>query len=123
MDPTVLNDPANPARSPSDPDPEVSPKAGRRIFTAKYKLAVLAEADECAEPGDVGRLLRRKGLYSSHLSKWREQREAGALAGLTPKKRGRKARPVDPQQLRRGRPVAQLLFVCMEIDHCLRLHM
>ena len=93
-----------PPRSASDPDPEVPAKARRRTFTAKYKLKILAEADGCSKPGEIGALLRREGLYSSHLSKWRQQREEGALAGLTPKKRGRKLRPVDPQ----ARRVAEL---------------
>ena len=79
-------------------------KARRRRFTAKYKLGILEEAERCTEPGEIGALLRREGLYSSHLSKWRQQREAGVLAALTPKKRGRKPRPVDPQ----ARRVAEL---------------
>ncbi len=78
------------------PDPEVVEKAGRRRFTAKYKLGVLEEADRCA-PGEIGALLRREGLYSSHLTTWRRQREAGALAALTPRKRGRQARVPDAQ--------------------------
>ncbi len=70
-------------------DPEVLPKAERRQFSADYKLRVLAEADRCSEPGEIGALLRREGLYSSHLSKWRQQRERGALG----QQRGRKADP------------------------------
>ncbi len=70
-------------------DPEVLPKAERRQFSADYKLRVLAEADRCSEPGQIGALLRREGLYSSHLSKWRQQRERGALG----QQRGRKADP------------------------------
>ncbi len=70
-------------------DPEVLPKAERRQFSAEYKLRVLAEADRCSEPGQIGALLRREGLYSSHLSKWRQQRERGALG----QQRGRKADP------------------------------
>jgi transposase-like protein len=62
----------------------------RRRFTAEYKLRILQEADGCSS-GEVGALLRREGLYSSHLTTWRRQREAGQLAGLRPKKRGRKA--------------------------------
>lgn len=74
------------------PDPEVLPKAKRRKFTAKYKLWVLEEADKCRKgPGQIGALLRREGLYSSHLTTWQRQREAGQLSGLKPKKRGRKA--------------------------------
>ncbi len=72
------------------PDPEVSTKAKRRSFTAEYKRRILEEADSCTEPGEIGALLRREGLYSSHLAKWRRQREAGGLDGLKPKKRGRK---------------------------------
>ena len=100
----ALSDQPRPSRSASDPDPEVPAKARRRTFTAKYKLKILAEADGCSKPGEIGALLRREGLYSSHLSKWRQQREEGALAGLTPKKRGRKPQPVDPQ----ARRVAEL---------------
>jgi len=70
-------------------DPEVLPKAERRQFSADYKLRVLAEADRCSEPGQIGALMRREGLYSSHLSKWRQQRERGALG----QQRGRKADP------------------------------
>ncbi len=96
----VLNDPSRPPRSASDPDPEVPEKARRRHFTAKYKLRILAKADSCSERGEIGKLLRKEGLYRSHLSKWRQQREEGALAALAPKKRGRKPRPVDPQAKR-----------------------
>ncbi len=76
------------------PDPEVVPKAKRRQFTAKYKLRIVREADACTEPGQIGSLLRREGLYSSYLSKWRQQREDGQLQALSSKKRGRK--PEDP---------------------------
>lgn len=73
------------------PDPEVLPKAKRRNFTASYKLWVLTEADKCRQqPGQIGALLRREGLYSSHLTTWQRQREAGQMAGLKPQKRGRK---------------------------------
>ncbi len=75
-------------------DQEVVPKAKRRMFSAEYKLRILAEADACTERGDVGALLRREGLYSSHLDKWRMQRQRGALRALVPQKRGPK---VDPQ--------------------------
>ena len=66
-------------------------KAKRRRFTAEYKRRVLQEADACTESGQIGALLRREGLYSSHLVTWRHARERGELAGLTPKKRGPKA--------------------------------
>ena len=78
------------------PDPEVPEKKRRRKFTAKYKLSILAEADLCAEPGQLGVLLRREGLYSSHLTTWRRQREEGLLDALSPKKRGRKKKPKNP---------------------------
>jgi transposase-like protein len=77
------------------PDPEVLPrteKANRRTFTAAYKQWVVEEAEKCREqPGGIGRLLRREGLYSSHLTTWRRQQEAGQLAGLAPRKRGPKS--------------------------------
>lgn len=77
--------------SPTDiPDPEVVPKAKRRKFSAEYKRRILEEADNCTESGHVGALLRREGLYSSHLSTWRRQRGRGVVEGLRPKKRGRK---------------------------------
>ena len=69
------------------PSPEVSEKPTRRRFTAEYKLRILAEADACTERGSLGELLRREGLYSSHLSTWQKQREEGVLAGLAPKRR------------------------------------
>src|SRR2546428_9636765 len=89
---------------PAVSDPEVRERAARRRFTAEYKLQVLREADQCAGVGEVGALLRREGLYSSHLTTWRRQREHGALAGLAPKKRGRPAAPVSPL----ARPGAEL---------------
>ena len=77
------------------PDPEVTEKPKRRRFNAEYKLKILAEADACTEAGQLGALLRGEGLYSSHLSTWRRQRDAGALNGLEPKRRGRKPKPRD----------------------------
>ena len=77
----------------SPPDPEVPAKAKRRRFSAQYKLEILREADTCTQPGEIGALLRREGLYSSHLVDWRRQRDAGALQALA-RRRGR-AR-VDP---------------------------
>jgi hypothetical protein len=65
-------------------------KKRRHKFTAKYKLSILSEADLCSQPGQVGDLLRREGLYSSHLTTWRRQRKEGLLDALSPKKRGRK---------------------------------
>jgi len=67
---------------------EVLEKAMRRQYTAEYKRKVLAEADTCREPGQLGALLRREGLYFSNLKTWREQRRKGELAGLAQKRRG-----------------------------------
>lgn len=78
------------------PDNEVLEKPTRRRFTAEYKRQILEEVDRCQEPGAVGALLRREGLYSSLLSTWRKQREQGMLDGLTPRKRGRKPQQRDP---------------------------
>jgi len=75
------------------PDPEVVVKARRRQFTAEYKRRILQEADACTQRGEIGALLRREGLYSSHLNTWRRQRARGERQGLTPAKRGRKADP------------------------------
>jgi len=75
---------------PSPADPEVAEQPKRRRFSAAYKARVLAEADACSERGQIGSLLRREGLYSSHLSAWRKQRDQGALQALG-RPRGRKA--------------------------------
>ncbi len=64
------------------PDPEIPEKAKRRQFSAKYKLDILAEYDRATEPGAKGALLRREGLYSSHIVEWRRARDVGALAAL-----------------------------------------
>jgi transposase-like protein len=85
-------------------DVQVAAKPQRRSFTAEYKRRILKEADACTTPGAVGALLRREGLYSSHLVEWRRARARGELAALTPKKRGRKPTPVDP----RDRKLAEL---------------
>ncbi len=75
---------------------EVLAKASRRRFSAEYKLKILREAEACTEPGAIGALLRREGLYSSNLTTWRAQRERGELLGLTPKKRGPVPKPKNP---------------------------
>ena len=75
---------------------EVVAKARRRQFSAAYKRRILAEADRCATTGDIGRLLRREGLYSSHLTDWRRARDGGVLEALEPKKRGRKPAERNP---------------------------
>lgn len=79
------------ARAGERPDPEVPAKAARRRYTSEYKKRILEEADRCTEPGDLGALLRREGLYSSLLSNWRQQREELLSRGLS-RKRGRKSR-------------------------------
>ncbi len=79
------------------PDPEVTDKPKRRRFTVEYKLSLLEKADACRhQPGEVGALLRREGVYSSTLSQWRRQREEGTLSALKPKRRGRKIQEVNP---------------------------
>ena len=83
---------------PPRPDPEVVADAKRRTFTAEYKQRILAEADAAAaQPGGIGALRRREGLYSSHLVTWRRERQAGVLKGLTPQKRGPKSKR-NPQE-------------------------
>lgn len=77
------------------PDPEVSERPARRRFSAAYKLKIVQEAERCIEHGQIGAMLRREGLYHSHLDKWRKLRDKGALHGLTAKKRGPKAPPVN----------------------------
>ena len=99
---TVAPDPPTTPR----PDPEVFADARRRSFTGDYKQRILAELDSAAaQPGAIGALLRREGLYSSHLATWRRERQAGILKGLTPHKRGPKSKrnPLDEdnQKLRR----------------------
>ncbi len=79
---------------------EVSVKGSRRRFSAEYKRRIVREADSCSEAGEVGKLLRREGLYSSHLTSWRSARDRGELEGLAPKKRGRKAKQRDARDER-----------------------
>ena len=83
-------------RARSTPDPEVVAKPKRRQFTAQYRLRVLEEAERCTQPGEVGRLLRREGLYSSHLTAWRKARRKGSLRELASKKRGAKPAERNP---------------------------
>jgi len=94
---TIPGAPAEPqGPDPSLIDPEVSTKAVRRHFTAAYKLRILQEADRC-NWGEIAALLRREGLYSTHLTTWRKQRASGEISGLEPRKRGKK--PVAPNPL------------------------
>jgi transposase-like protein len=93
------------------PATEVTAKAKRRRFTAEYKQKILREIDACTESGQIGVILRREGLYSSHLVDWRRSRDAGELAGLTPKKRGPKAKeanPLESQLAAQQREIARL---------------
>ena len=87
------------------PNPQVSARPQRRRFTAAYKARIVEEAQRCTEPGEIGALLRREGLYSSALTQWRRQYQAGALKGLRDDKRGRKrtrdARDDELQRLQR----------------------
>ena len=78
------------------PDPEVPEKAARRRFTAEYKLRILRDAEGCDTPGAIGALLRREGLYSSHLTTWRQQRDQGALEALSSRTRGRRPAAAQP---------------------------
>lgn len=89
------------AKLPAPPDPEVPAQAKRRRFTAAYKDRILAEADACSARGQVGALLRREGLYFSHLTDWRRQREARSLAALAPQRRGRQRPHPLAQEVRR----------------------
>ena len=81
---------------PKPPNPEVTEKPQRRRFTSEYKRRILAEADQCTERGELGALLRREGLYSSHLPKRPSEFEAKGNGGLEPKKRGPKPKAYEP---------------------------
>jgi hypothetical protein len=81
------------APSGARPDPEVVVIARRRQFTSGEKQRILDAADHCTQPGEIGALLRKEGIYSSHLNTWRKQRAASERAALEPQKRGQKANP------------------------------
>src|SRR6476619_1969075 len=92
--------------APGRPDPEVPERlerARRRQFTGVYKLRILIEADAARTTGEIGGLLRREGLYSSHLAAWRRQREEGILHALTPRRRGRPTHSPEQRELVRLR--------------------
>jgi transposase-like protein len=91
------------ASRPTPPNPEVVERARRRQFSASYKLRILEEADACTIPGQLGALLRREGLYSSHLTEWRRHRAEGTLAALAPRRRGRPAMSTGETELARLR--------------------
>ncbi|CAN5867101.1 hypothetical protein BH23GEM3_BH23GEM3_15160 [soil metagenome] len=77
------------------PNPELVERPQRRRFSAEYKLRILQEADACSRPGEIGALLRREGLYTSHLSAWRRQRDEGALRALARPRGRRKPHPLE----------------------------
>ena len=84
------------------PDPELVERPKRRRFTAEYKLRIVREADACTRPGEVGALLRREGLYSSHVAEWRKARDAGARDALAPKGKARRSpAELEVERLRR----------------------
>jgi transposase len=82
--------------APAAIDPELFERPRRRTFTAQEKLRILKETDRAARTGDIGAILRREGVYSSSLTDWRRQRDAGAFEALTPVRRGPKTAPADP---------------------------
>jgi transposase len=96
----VNEKPLNERRSVRAVDPEVSERPTRRKFSAEYKVRILREAEGAKESGQLGALLRREGLYTSNVTTWRRQCERGALAGLAPNKRGKKAKVVDARDTR-----------------------
>ena len=87
--------PVEPA--PRVPDPEVRAKVERRRFSVEYRLRIVKQADACKKHGEIGALLRREGLYASHLITWRRQREQGELVAGRARKRGPTPKPVDPR--------------------------
>jgi transposase len=84
----------------NNPETEVREKARRRRFSAKYKSDILRRAERCRKPGELGALLRKEGLYSSHLTQWRHQREKADELALEPKKRGPKLVLADERDVR-----------------------
>jgi transposase len=102
---SVLGDIMTGGRGASRPNPEVLARAKRRTYTADYKLKVLGEADAARGSGEIGAVLRKHGLYSSHLTRWRQERRSGILEGLSPQKRGPKSKSspltAENQKLRR----------------------
>ena len=90
-------EPSSPAAPTTRPDPEVVPVAKRRTFSNAEKLRILAAADACGAPGEIGALLRREGIYSSHLATWRKQRKSAAASQVLERKRGPKVDAVAAQ--------------------------
>jgi transposase-like protein len=90
------------------PDPAVEAKPQRRRFTAEYKLRILREVERAKAPGDIGAILRREGVYSSHLVTWRRERDRVAKAGLAARRRGPQAQAKDPRVTQLEREIARL---------------
>jgi transposase-like protein len=104
------------AAAEGSPDPEVVEKAKRRRFTAEYRLQIVRAAEACKGSGEIGALLRREGLFSSQLSAWRRQLEDGALEGLRARKRGPKAKAVDPRMKKLEQENARLVRKLKKAD-------
>lgn len=98
-------------------DVEVTEKSRRRSFTAAYKLKILAEADLANQRGELGALLRREGLYSSHLAEWRRLAKSGALGGLSANKRGPKPKVGDAQSSRIAKLERELAIKTKRLEH------
>ena len=98
------------------PNPEVPEKKLRRNFTASYKLRILKAADNCTQSGQIGRLLRREGLYSSHLTNWRRARDKGILHAKAPQNRGRNLKEKNPLPVE----VARLQKEKQKLEHKLK---
>jgi len=96
----IMESPRLTALSGARPEPEVVATARRRQFTSGDKRRILDAADRCTQPGEIGALLRKEGIYSSHLATWRRQRAADERAALEPQKRGRKADPAQAEDHR-----------------------
>lgn len=103
-----MSQPSNGKSIDQIPDSEVLPRAQRRQYSAEYKRQLLQEYEACQQLGEKGALLRREGLYSSHITTWLRQRERGELAGLTPQKRGPKGDPRAAELARLQRENEQL---------------
>jgi transposase-like protein len=110
------SDEAASAAAAAPPDPEVAAKPRRRKFSAAYRLRILEEADRCQGTGEIGRLLRREGLYSSHLASWRKARRAGSLAALSPKKRGAKPKARNPLEPKVRQLEAKVVRLEVELE-------
>ena len=105
--PTLLMQRAHDEAVGDDP-PRLPDKPHRRSFTAEYKLAIVAEYDACVGDGDKGALLRREGLYSSHMVEWRRARDHGALSGLAAQPRAAKTSPDTAALAKANRRIARL---------------